>query len=621
MAEFKRVIQRTTNSERIESGVAQLEVNEFCIVEDGEEVIYKNKDGKYISISKDKYTVGTIEELKSSKKYKVGDVVQILGYYTPGDGGGHPRKKMPEGYICNDTVIGTDGSIWSIFHSGNVNVSWFGAKGDGLTDDTDAIQKAFEYQYFYSRCKVKFGEGTFITSKPLNIYGAQSGYLDFDTFIEGSGRETTFIKKTGSTTSDNSNYTDINAVFIIMNEYQKNNTIDTPYSNQSITRRVHIDTLTLETDSRAIGIHSKGFFYCYFTKIGLKKTSIGMETNLYNCYNRFDSIEVDASNVAAFRFLSPIGGNTTAEFRNIHLNGCNGIGYDIKGGLANFFMCTCDGGNLINYQITGSANLENCHYESPSAKSFVKTLSSGRGINISHVISLNNCSIEMPVLDDTVCFDLSDTAPTNFIIGNGTRIHRANRSTSPEILKGKIFSLGEKTVLSVGDVKITGITNEGQNIYRNVDFIEIKDIKDFTDTHTYNRYTSSNVSDFSFSQMDISSTDEGYIKLTSKGKANNCNIGQAIFKPIDLTKYNRINVSFKIENESGSGTGAIRLYNEQPCYQGRGVSQTSVKSYVFNYVDRFTEAWLDVSDLVGEHYISIDPSSDTNIIIEKICIY
>ncbi|MGL4863096.1 MAG: hypothetical protein ACRC4T_08260 [Cetobacterium sp.] len=90
MSEFKRVIQRTTNSERIESGVAQLEVNEFCIVEDGEEVIYKNKDGEYVSISKDKYTVGTIEELKSSNKYKIGDIVQILGL-NKNDGQYHKR--------------------------------------------------------------------------------------------------------------------------------------------------------------------------------------------------------------------------------------------------------------------------------------------------------------------------------------------------------------------------------------------------------------------------------------------------------------------------------------------------------------------------------------------------
>lgn len=130
MAEFKRVIQRTTNSERIESGVAQLEVNEFCIVEDGEEVIYKNKDGEYVSISKDKYTVGTIEELKSSKKYKVGDVVQVLGYYTPGDGGGHPRKASE---TDNGSGVQGQGIWWNIVNNGKVNVSWLGWRNDGST--------------------------------------------------------------------------------------------------------------------------------------------------------------------------------------------------------------------------------------------------------------------------------------------------------------------------------------------------------------------------------------------------------------------------------------------------------------------------------------------------------
>lgn len=91
MPEFKRIIQRTTNSERIESGAAQLEHNELCIIEDSEELIYKNKDNKYISISKDKYTVDNIEELKETNKFKSGDVIKVLGYYKKGDGSNHLR--------------------------------------------------------------------------------------------------------------------------------------------------------------------------------------------------------------------------------------------------------------------------------------------------------------------------------------------------------------------------------------------------------------------------------------------------------------------------------------------------------------------------------------------------
>lgn len=144
MAEFKRVIQRTTNSERVETGVADLQPNEICIVEDVEEVIYKNKDGKYISVSKDKYTVETIEELKSSKKYKVGDVVQVLGYYTPGDGAHHPRQKVDDTYLGEDAIDCVDGNKWKIVHSGCVDISWFGAKGNGY-DDTEFFEKASNF--------------------------------------------------------------------------------------------------------------------------------------------------------------------------------------------------------------------------------------------------------------------------------------------------------------------------------------------------------------------------------------------------------------------------------------------------------------------------------------------
>ncbi len=84
----------------------------------------------------------TINDLIASTKYSVGDVVEVLGYYTKGDGAGHQRQKKPEGYNGTDAVIGVDGSVWGIVHNGEVNVSWFGAKGNGITDDTVAIQKA-----------------------------------------------------------------------------------------------------------------------------------------------------------------------------------------------------------------------------------------------------------------------------------------------------------------------------------------------------------------------------------------------------------------------------------------------------------------------------------------------
>ena len=93
--------------------------------------------------SPDSYTVDTIEKLKELRFLKEGNIVEVLGYYQAGDGAGHQR-------IIASTDDGSgvqlDNQLWAnIVHNGEVNVSWFGAKGDGVTDDGDIIQKAINY--------------------------------------------------------------------------------------------------------------------------------------------------------------------------------------------------------------------------------------------------------------------------------------------------------------------------------------------------------------------------------------------------------------------------------------------------------------------------------------------
>lgn len=145
MADFKRIIQRTTNSERVETGVADLQPNEICIVEDGEELIYKDRNGEFISVSKDKYTVDTIEDLKKSKKYKIGDVVQVLGYYTKGDGDTH--KRFATNTNDGSGVFSKNGIWWNIVPSKNISSKHFGLKGTGypIDDETTTIQRYVDF--------------------------------------------------------------------------------------------------------------------------------------------------------------------------------------------------------------------------------------------------------------------------------------------------------------------------------------------------------------------------------------------------------------------------------------------------------------------------------------------
>lgn len=112
-----------------------------------------------------------VEELKNATNLINGSFAQTLGYYEKNDGGKALYKIRT---ITNEDVI-DEASIIALYDENliaelicnNVNVKQFGCKGDGITDDTENLQKALNY------ASIKNFE--VIIPTPKNYYMISSG--------------------------------------------------------------------------------------------------------------------------------------------------------------------------------------------------------------------------------------------------------------------------------------------------------------------------------------------------------------------------------------------------------------------------------------------------------------
>ena len=234
----------------------------------------------------------------------------ISGYFIP----------LVSGSDNGGTII-VDGAgrRWGRLFSGAVNVRWFGAVGDGVTDDAAAIQAAIQ-----ASASSYIPEGVYIITVPI--------YLDRDKTIYGDGpsgtvpRGTT-IKKTTSTVGSGSNEKGL-----ITDTYEVDAAIIIRHDDNSFSYNVRISDMQIVSDSyiSEYGIYAPRIAQSVINNVEVRQFRYGINTfEAFLC--AFSSVVVNSNSASggwgdAIAWMwTPTGGGasgTSCSFTNCWARDC-----------------------------------------------------------------------------------------------------------------------------------------------------------------------------------------------------------------------------------------------------------------------------------------------------------
>lgn len=247
--------------------------------------------------------VNTVVELKKLNLSK-GDIVKVLGYYSNYDGAEHKR-------IISDTDNGSgikldNGLYGNVICDGEVKVNWFGAKGDGVTDDTEAFKRAFN-----TKVTVNLSRKNYIINSTLFLNKYQ------------------VLKGNGAVISTNSD--------VVIIKCSDNNIIENLFFENSQVQGIAIDFTNGFNNminnvqiknykkgllfGRSVGNHSGN----QITNLFVNKCEVGIYVDVRGEFSTFTNCTLSENQIA----LKIIGGNTHFVGGNI----CNNeIGVEIGKG-------------------------------------------------------------------------------------------------------------------------------------------------------------------------------------------------------------------------------------------------------------------------------------------------
>ena len=130
---------------------------------DATNVVTLDGESVQLKLNKKLYYYTNVASMKADAKLKVNDMVITFGYYEANDGGGAEYQ-----IIDNNELVDDGGSIHDLDNGlkakliikNEINVKQFGAKGNNVTNDATAFNKAFNYNV----SQIIIPQGTYLLS-------------------------------------------------------------------------------------------------------------------------------------------------------------------------------------------------------------------------------------------------------------------------------------------------------------------------------------------------------------------------------------------------------------------------------------------------------------------------